>query len=123
MRRLVIYSLLALGSAVFVWPFVWMASTSAKLERELFRERPHILPQSPKPRLQSPYIDNRLFADVSGPRMDKALPMIEAQLTSPNYDWPADVDRNIVIKETARGIYAHLLTTIPREHWDLSTKE
>jgi multiple sugar transport system permease protein len=122
-RRILIYAALLAGALVFAWPFVWMASTSVKLERELFRERPHILPQAPRPRLQSPYIDNRLFTDVSGPRMDKALPMIEAQLTSTNYHWPADVDRNIAIKETARGIYARLLTTIPREHWDISTEE
>lgn len=123
MKRLFIYCALFSGALIFAWPFVWMASTSAKLERELFRERPHIFPQAPRPRLQSPYIDNRLFADVSGPRMDKALPMIEAQLRSTNYDWPADVDRNMAIKETARGIYARLLTTIPREHWDISTEE
>lgn len=123
MKRLFIYVALFSGAFIFAWPFVWMASTSAKLERELFREHPHILPQSPKPRLQSPYIDNRLFADVSGPRMNETLPMIEAQLAAANYDWPADVDRNIAIKETARGIYARLLTTIPREHWDKSTEE
>lgn len=123
MRRLVIYLLLALGSAVFAWPFIWMVSTSAKLDRELFRERPGVLPQSPRPRLQSPYIDDRLFAYVSGPHMDRVLPIIEAQLTSADYNWPADVDRNIAIKETARGIYARLLTTIPRQHWDLSNEE
>ena len=122
-RRFLIYIVLLAGSLLFAWPFIWMISTSAKLERELFSERPHILPQAPSPRLRSPYIDHRFFADVSGTRLDDALPMIETHLASMNYNWPPDIDRNIAIRETARGIYARLLTTIPREHWDKSTEE
>ena len=110
-RRLLIYALLLTGSVVFAWPFVWMVSTSAKLERELFAEHAHILPQSPQARLQSPYIDNRTFADVRGPRLEEKLAIIETQLKSMELDPP------VAIKETARGIYARLLTTIPGEAW------
>ena len=110
-RRLLIYALLLTGSIIFAWPFLWMVSTSAKLERELFAEHVHILPQSPGARLQSPYIDNRAFADVRGPRLQEALTIIETQLKS------RELDPSVAIKETARGIYARLLTTIPGEAW------
>jgi ABC-type glycerol-3-phosphate transport system permease component len=116
-RALLIYAALLLGSAVFAWPFIWMVSTSAKLERELFAEHAHILPQSPQARLQSPYLDNRTFADTTGPRLEEALNIIENQLKS------MELDRTIAIKETARGIYARLLTTVPGEAWEKPTNE
>ena len=34
--RIAIYFLLSLGTIVFAWPFLWMAATTAKLDRELF---------------------------------------------------------------------------------------
>ena len=37
LRTLLIYFLLVAGSLVFIWPFLWMAATSAKLDRELFK--------------------------------------------------------------------------------------
>jgi multiple sugar transport system permease protein len=123
LRRLFIYLLLIAGATIFAWPFIWMAATSAKLERELFSERAHILPQSPRPQLHSPYIDNRLFAEVKGPRTDEALGIIETELASASYAWPSDVDRGSAIKETARGIYARLLSTIPHEDWIKSSAE
>jgi ABC-type glycerol-3-phosphate transport system permease component len=111
-RRVLIYALLAAGSIIFAWPFIWMVSTSAKLERELFAEHAHIMPQSPQARLQSPYIDDRTFADVRGPRLEEALAIIETQLKS------MELDPTAAMKETARGIYARLLTTIPGEAWE-----
>ncbi len=123
MKRLLIYLVLIGGSLVFTWPFIWMISTSAKLERELFAEHPHILPQAPRPQLRSPYIDNRLFADVSGPRLNESLSIIETQLRSTSYVWPKDVDVDAMRQEMARGIYARLLTTIPGETWKKSSEE
>ena len=37
-RFLRIYALLIGGSIVFIWPFLWMAATSMKLDRELAGE-------------------------------------------------------------------------------------
>jgi ABC-type glycerol-3-phosphate transport system permease component len=116
-RRVAIYLLLASGTVIFAWPFIWMVSTSAKLERELFAEHAHILPQSPQARLQSPYLDNRAFADVTGPRLEEALAIIETQVKS------MEPDRDIAIKQTARGIYARLLSTIPGEAWEKPTAD
>lgn len=118
LRRLLLYSLLAGGSLIFAWPFIWMLSTSAKLERELFDEKPRVLPEAPRPEIHSPYVDTRLFAAVSGPRMEETLRFIEAELSSARYTWPPDVEPDVLRREVARGIYAQLLTTLPREAWD-----
>ena len=122
-RRLAIYLALFSGALIFGWPFLWMASTSVKLERELFSDRAGILPQSPRPELRSPYVDDRLFADTKGPRMDEALGIIEAKVTSIASDWPAEVVRTNAIQQIARGIYARLLWTIPDNDWSRSFAE
>ena len=113
-RRSAIYLALFFGGVVFAWPCIWMASTSAKLEREFFNDPGRILPQAPGPRVQSPYFDDRLFANVSGPRLDEALVMIETHLTS------MTGGRDLPRKETARGIYARLLSILPGEDWNKS---
>src|SRR5438132_11466105 len=120
MRRIFIYAALFLGALIFAWPFVWMAATSVKLERELFSEHARVLPQSPRPRLRSPYIDDRLFANVKGPRMDETPGIIERQITSAADAGPSEVDRAIAMEEMARGIYAPLLSIIPTPHWKKS---
>jgi multiple sugar transport system permease protein len=122
-RRLAIYLALFSGALIFGWPFLWMASTSVKLERELFSDRAGILPQSPRPELRSPYLDDRLFADTKGPRMDEALGIIEAKVTSIASDWPVEVVRTNAIKQIARGIHARLLSTIPDNDWSKSFAE
>ena len=65
-RTLLIYALLIIGSLVFIWPFLWMAATSAKLDRELFGETLRLLPERPIPRWQSPSLDDRPFGGWLG---------------------------------------------------------
>jgi multiple sugar transport system permease protein len=122
-QRALIYLALLAGSVIFAWPFIWMASTSAKLERELFSEKTRIFPQAPRPQIRSPYIDDRRFRDVSGPRMDEALGIIETRLQSATEPWDPEIDRATALTQVARGIYAHLLYTIPRTDWDKSIAE
>ena len=122
-RSLLIYGLLIVGSLVFVWPFLWMATTSAKLDRELFGETMRLLPQRPIPRLHSPYVDDRLYEDLSGPRMKEALALIEQDLTLVDYLWPDGVDRVSLIQQTARGIYSKLLRILPGESWTAPVEE
>src|SRR5438105_15097364 len=112
-RRLLVYALLIAGSLVFAWPFIWMVGTSVKLERELFGNRLSVLPQRPIPRAKSPYLDDRIIGDVSGPNRDEAIAMIEGQLRS--QAWPSEIDGNIAIKQTARGIDQRLLASLPYE--------
>ena len=116
-RHLLIYLLLVAGSLVFVWPFLWMAATSAKLDRELFSETLTLFPQRPIPRLQSPYLDDRLFDDLHGPRLEETVSLIEKDLAAANFPWPNDLARPQLLHQTARGIYARLLTVLPGEVW------
>jgi len=50
------------GSVVFALPFVWLAGTSWKLDKELQSEGLGILPTLPNARVASPYIDPNAFS-------------------------------------------------------------
>ncbi len=112
--RVAIYFLLSLGTIVFAWPFLWMAATTAKLDRELFAAN-RLLPERPIPRTQSPYVDDRLFADVSGPRLQEATAAIKRRIA--NNAWPADVDRTTMQEQVARALYQKLRNRLPAEIW------
>ncbi len=117
-RHVWIYALLLGGALIFAWPFLWMATTSIKVDREMFAERIRLWPQRPIPQVRSPYIDERHYRDVTGKRMDELLPVIEEHLTVMDYPWPADVERATAIKQTARGVFKKLVLTLPLAHWD-----
>jgi ABC-type glycerol-3-phosphate transport system permease component len=121
-RTVGIYVLLVGGSAVFLWPFLWMAATSVKMDREMFTEKLHLLPQTPWPPKQSPYIDTQFFQDVNGPHMKAALHLIEARLDAPGLAaiWPPDVGKMVAVRETARGVYRRLLDRWPVARWELA---
>jgi len=121
MRRLLVYVLLIAGSLVFAWPFIWMAGTSVKLEREVLSNRSRIFPEGPIPRAKSPYLDDRMFSEVTGPHRDEAIAILEEQLRS--HVWPPNVDPEFARKQTARGIYERLLSLIPYEHWSESSEQ
>ncbi|MFN2477547.1 MAG: ABC transporter permease subunit [Chthoniobacterales bacterium] len=117
-RRALVYAALFVGAAIFAWPFFWMASTSAKLDRELFDGNNRFLPERPIPRLQSPYVDDRIFAGLTGPRMMEAMPMIEQRIaTAGDVAWPADIDRKVLTTQLARGVYQQLVNTLPPDVW------
>ena len=112
-----IYVLLLAGAIIFSWPFLWMATTSVKVDREMFGEKIHLWPQRPIPQVKSPYIDTRHFRDVEGQRMAELLPVLEQHLRAMNYPWPADVDRERAIQQAARGVFQKLVYTMPLEIW------
>jgi len=89
----------------------------------MFGETLRLLPQRPIPRLHSPYLDDRLFADIRGPRLDEAVAIIEQQLGALHYPWPRGLDRAATIKQTARGLYSRLLSILPREVWSFSSTQ
>src|SRR5438270_13938026 len=120
-RRFIIYALLTFGSLLFAWPFIWMVGTSIKLEREVLSNRSSVLPEQPIPRSRSPYLDDRMFVHVDGPRRDEAIAILEEQLRS--HVWPPEVDPEIARQQVARGIYERLLGLIPSERWSDSREE
>jgi multiple sugar transport system permease protein len=109
-RNAWIYALLIGGALIFSWPFLWMATTSVKADRELFAEKLRLRPNTPIPQVNSPYIDNTYYRDVEGPHMAELLPVIE---TTVKNLVPADA-----VQQTARGVYKKLLNSIPRQIWD-----
>ena len=114
-----IYALLLGGAAIFAWPFLWMVTASVKMEREMFGEKIHVWPQRPIPQVNSPYVDTRAFDDVEGQRMDELLPALENHIRAMNFPWPAELDKEAALKQTARGAYKKLLNTMPVELWKL----
>jgi len=116
-----IYALLIAGALIFAWPFLWLATTSIKVDREMFGEKIHLWPQRPIPQVKSPYIDARYYDDTSGTRMAELLPVLEAHLEKMEYPWPSDVDRATAIKQVARGLFQKLQNTVPVEIWDSAT--
>lgn len=119
-RNTWIYALLLVGALVFSWPFLWMATTSVKVDREMFGEKIHLWPQRPIPQLKSPYIDTRFYNDTEGARMNELLPVLEDHLKKMDYPWPADVDRDVASQQVARGLFKKLQDTVPAEIWNSS---
>jgi len=114
-----IYALLIVGAVIFAWPFLWMATTSMKIDREMYGEKIHLWPQRPIPQVKSPYIDQHFYRDAAGKHMDELLPVIEDALTKLDPSvWPDDVDRAVAIKQTARGCFEKLIDTMPLALWD-----
>ncbi len=122
-RSVWVYALLIGGSVIFVWPFLWMATTSIKVEREMFGETIHLMPQRPIPQVKSPYIDTRFFNDVTGERMAELLPVLADHIRSLRYPWPSEVDAETAIQQTARGVYRKLVLTLPLDTWKLPTDQ
>ena len=66
-RRLLLHTVLIGGSVAFLLPYLWLLGTSWKLDKEIQSADINMLPQAPIPRKQSPYIDERTFAEVRRP--------------------------------------------------------
>jgi ABC-type glycerol-3-phosphate transport system permease component len=123
LRTFFIYTALVLGGVIFAWPFLWMASTSVKLDREMYGEKVHLWASAPVPESVSPYVDTRYYRDVSGPRMEEAVAFIEADLNAISYPWPPDVDRATLIHTCATGVYKILCDSQPPAVWSLPSQQ
>ncbi len=138
LRNFCIYALLLGGAIIFAWPFLWMATTSVKVDREMFAEKIRLWPQRPIPVVKSPYIDERFFRDVPEKRRDELLPILEHHLKqlrdtnivevmngrfgtnlSPSSSiFPSGRYSDVTIKQAARGVYKKLTFTLPVTLWE-----
>jgi ABC-type glycerol-3-phosphate transport system permease component len=123
LRDLWIYALLIGGSAVFMWPFLWMASASVKLDREHFAEGSGLLPQRPVPRPVSPYVEERLHADYEHVRMEELLPFVVEDLRARALAWPEGVDTETALDRFARGVFRRVAAFAPGNVWSLPASE
>jgi multiple sugar transport system permease protein len=117
-KKLMIYSALVLGAAAFALPFVWMATTSVKTDRELFTRELRIFPAAPNPSPVSPYVDTRYFQDVQGPYLADLLPRLTALIGKTGFKFPADLPGRPPETATAYGLYARLLCILPDSVWN-----
>ena len=108
LRDFWIYALLIGGSAVFMWPFIWMAAASVKLDREHFAEGAGILPQRPVPRAVSPYVEARRVAGYEHERLEEQVPHLVAELRARAIAWPEGVDADVALDLLARGLFRRL---------------
>ncbi len=123
LRDFWIYALLIGGSAVFMWPFLWMASASVKLDREHFADGAGLLPQRPVPRAASPYVEERRVAGYEHERLEEQVPHLVAGLRAHAIVWPEGVDANQALDLLARGLFRRLAGFAAAEWWELPEQE
>ena len=116
--RIFLYTTLVLGALVFSFPFVWMASSSVKVDRELYTDDLRIRPLKPSATPTSPWVDTQYYAELSGhaDRQAEVLPAIE-KLTKPITPPQAGIDQAALSTEVARGVYQRLSRMLPDKSW------
>jgi ABC-type glycerol-3-phosphate transport system permease component len=117
-KWILIYGLLVAGSIVFSLPFVWMALTSVKVDRELFRTELHLMPLTPMPMLQSPYVDEHYFEPAPDPRMKELTRKLEELARKSGFALPDDVKADAAYRQIAIGLYVRFSRTLPGRIWD-----
>jgi len=123
LRNFCIYALLLGGALIFSWPFLWMATTSVKVDREMFAEKIRLWPQRPIPSASSPYVDTRAFPHDSVWRKDELPRCVSSHLEELEYPWPTDVQRDAIFYTTLDGIFKRLEFTLPADVWKKPVSE
>ena len=112
-----IYGLLVAGSIVFSIPFVWMASTSVKTDRELFTKDLRFMPLAPQPEAKSPYVDEVYFSQVDGPHKEAVVAGLDRLARASGFRLPPDVEADAAYAQIALGLYERLSRTLPLDAW------
>lgn len=117
--RLLAYTLLLVGAVFFSLPFVWMVGTSVKVDRELFAGGLRFFPDAPRPRLQSPYIDDAFYGDPDA-ALDpvKTAALAEVLQAHPLPPLPTDLDPAAVQAGVVRGLYDRLSHILKAAEWE-----
>ncbi|MDB5327560.1 MAG: sugar transport system permease protein, partial [Phycisphaerales bacterium] len=122
--RLFLYGTLIFGAIVFSFPFVWMASSSVKVDRELYSDELTIRPLKPSATAVSPWIDKDYYARLPGTaeRQADVLPALE-KLAAPQMEVPAGINGGELSKQVARGVYQRLSRLLPDAVWTGGTPQ
>jgi len=123
-----LHAVLIGGSVVFALPFVWLAGTSWKLDKELQTEDVRILPTLPQARPVSPYIDENTFSferpeSIPKDRWDGFIrSTVESEIDSAVATWTdsrtAYVDANTLRDQLRGGVFKRLRSMLPPAEWD-----
>jgi multiple sugar transport system permease protein len=118
-HQLLVYVLLIAGAIAFAFPFIWMTSSSMKVDREMFSEDLKVLPMAPRPMAKSPFVDDAYYASLpaTGPGAE-LLPELEKLVAASGFEFPANVDANVARAQVARGLYSRLSKRLPGDTWN-----
>jgi multiple sugar transport system permease protein len=116
-HKFIVYTLLVVGAVVFSFPFIWMLSSSVKVDREQYSETFRVMPITPLPQTKSPYVDGRYFDElsVSEGRVDELSPGLRQQMSEAGTVLPDDVERVALEEQIARGLIHRLRNRLPAE--------
>lgn len=116
------HSILIALALIFSYPFFWMLSTSAKVDREMFSDDRALLPIAPRPVMLSPYIADDVYPPPTRPeriskedftRVTNALsPRVAAMTDAVITDIPARV-RADAQRVIAKGLWQRVLARTP----------
>lgn len=120
------------GSLIFALPYFWLVGTSWKLDKEVQTEEITIFPQRPIPRLVSPYLDERQFAEIERPEgvgrhrwtmwMRTAVEeeigrAVDVWLSQTDDDRVREVDSKALREELIQGVFYRLRVLLPYDAW------
>lgn len=114
------YGGLVVGGILFVLPFLWLVSTSLKVNYELHAADRTLLPREPTPRHISPWVDRSAYAMPEGAREHPAWPMLtipSSALQPPGYEGGQEVQEQVE-KEMREGLFFRLAGAIPPDVWN-----
>ncbi len=123
LRDGMVYGLLIIGSLIFMWPFLWMATASVKVDRELFAEDAGLWPMTPYPRKASPFLETRGIDSLSHPRKADVLPALEAYLAPRVGPWPGSVTPAEANPVLAKAVFKRIKKLAPDDWWYLDTPD
>jgi multiple sugar transport system permease protein len=117
-RNLVVYGLLVAGAVIFSFPFLWMASTSIKVDREVQKPGINLMPITPNPRTVSPYVDETYYEVPEDERAAQIVNGLVAMLPELKFEAPPELKVGDATRMTARGLYGRLEGRIPPNVWE-----
>lgn len=117
-RRLPVYALLFAGSVFFSLPFLWMASTSVKVDSELFQPGLNLFPALPDPKPISPHLDTRLLQDIPEVPAELAAPLGELVLALAAETVPATLPQDQWLPPLVHAVHGKLRDSLPPETWN-----
>ncbi len=117
-RWLTVYGLLLGGSAVFILPFLWMAGTSVKVDREMFSEKLTLFPMRPIPAQASPYLDEKYFPPA--PEYSMVREAVAANMPEIPENLQGNPDVAGILSD---GVWQKLRQVIPESIWQNDPRE
>lgn len=109
--------MLTTGTVIFSIPFLWMAVTSVKVDREMFSRQLRVLPMAPSAPNTSPYIDDDYYAYLEGPHQERLIQSFANVARKTGLRLPMDVDNPNTWHHIGRGLYDKMWRSLPPETW------